>query len=220
MDSSQIETSMAGSGLVTADALALAFNSDSMSKVVLIGGLCGIITSWNSFMMGGSRAIYAMAESYMVPKTFAKIHSKYHTPVNAILLIGILSMIAPLFGRKMLTWVVDAGNFGCCVAYFLVALSFIILRRKEPKMNRPYKVKHPYIIGTIAMMMSGFMVIMYIIPGTGATLRIEEWTMVLGWIALGVIFAISCKIKYKHKFGSVSLLIPEDNIDDTNEKIL
>ena len=38
--------------------------SDSvMAKVIIVGGMCGIITSWNSFMIGGSRAIYSMAES-------------------------------------------------------------------------------------------------------------------------------------------------------------
>ena len=30
--------------------------------------MCGIITSWNSFLIGGSRAMYSMAESYMIPK--------------------------------------------------------------------------------------------------------------------------------------------------------
>ena len=70
--------------------------------------------------------MYSMAESYMIPRTFAKLHPKYKTPVNALYLIGILSVLAPLFGRKMLVWIVDAGNFGCCLAYCMVALSFII----------------------------------------------------------------------------------------------
>ena len=39
-----------------------------MAKVIIVGGMCGIVTSWNSFMIGGSRALYSMAESYMVPK--------------------------------------------------------------------------------------------------------------------------------------------------------
>ena len=49
--------------------------------------MCGIITSWNSFLMGGSRALYSMAESYMVPKFFAKLHPQYKTPVNALYVI-------------------------------------------------------------------------------------------------------------------------------------
>ena len=34
--------------------MAVAFGSSIMAKVLIIGGLCGIITSWNSFLIGGS----------------------------------------------------------------------------------------------------------------------------------------------------------------------
>ena len=73
----------------------------------------------------------------MIPHVFAKLHDKYKTPINALLLIGLLSIIAPFFGKKMLVWVVDAGNFGCCVAYCMVAISFVILRKKAPEMPVP-----------------------------------------------------------------------------------
>ena len=110
-------------------------------------GICGVVTSWNSFLIGGSRAMYSMAESYMIPHTFAKLHDKYKTPVNALLLIGVLSIVALFFGRKMLVWVVDAGNFGCCMAYCMVFVSFLILRKKAPNMVRPYKVRHYKFVG-------------------------------------------------------------------------
>ena len=67
--------------------------------------MCGIVTSWNSFMIGGSRALYSMAESYMIPKVFAKLHPKHKTPVNALILIGILTMLAPFAGRVMMVWI-------------------------------------------------------------------------------------------------------------------
>ena len=69
-------------GLVTADAMAAAFNTKIMAKVIIVGGMCGIVTSWNSFLLGGSRAMYSMAESYMIPKFFAKLHPKHKTPIN------------------------------------------------------------------------------------------------------------------------------------------
>ncbi len=82
-----------GTGLVTADAMAAAFKTSIMAKVIIVGGMCGIITSWNSFIIGGSRAIYSMAESYMIPKIFAKLHPKHKTPLNALILMGILTML-------------------------------------------------------------------------------------------------------------------------------
>ena len=48
MNASDIALSMETTGLVSADAMAKAFSSEMMAKVLIIGGLCGIITSWNS----------------------------------------------------------------------------------------------------------------------------------------------------------------------------
>ena len=217
MSPSDISFSQAGSGLVTADAMAKAFHSSIMSKVLIVGGMCGIVTSWNSFLIGGSRAMYSMAESYMIPRTFRKLHKTHKTPVNALYLIGGLSILAPLFGRKMLVWIVDAGNFGCCLAYCMVSLSFIILRKKAPEMARPYKVKHYKIVGVLAVLMSGFMVAMYIIPGSGSNLVPQEWAMAGGWAVLGIIFFIVCKLKYKEKFGS-HIDVAVDDEDITSEE--
>lgn len=213
MGSEDILASSQGSGLVTADAMAKAFHSSTMSKVLIIGGMCGIVTSWNSFLIGGSRAMYSMAESYMIPRAFVKLHKKYNTPVNALYLIGALSIIAPFFGRSMLVWIVDAGNFGCCLAYCMVSVSFMILRSKEPDMARPYKVKNYKVVGTIAVLMSGIMAAMYIIPNSGCTLVWQEWIMAGGWAVLGVFFGAGCKLKYKTRFGShIDIEIEEKEI--------
>lgn len=198
----EIKASMETTGLVTADAMKKAFGSGAMANVLIIGGMCGIVTSWNSFLIGGSRAIYSMADSYMVPRIFAKLHPKYKTPVNALLLVGILSVIAPLFGRVMLVWIVDAANFACCLAYCMVSISFLVLRKKEPDMVRPYKVRNHKLVGVIAIIMSGIMALMYVIPGTGCTLIWQEWIIVGGWTLLGVAFAIHSRHKYKELFAT------------------
>lgn len=211
MNPGDIIASQEATGLVTADAMAAAFNTKIMVKVIIVGGMCGIVTSWNSFLLGGSRAMYSMAESYMIPKFFAKLHPKHKTPVNALILIGILTMLAPFAGRKMLVWISDAGNFGCCFAYCMVALSFMILRKKEPDMPRPYKVPCYKFFGTMAVIMSGFMVAMYCIPGSGGNLILQEWLMVLGWSALGVVFYVVCKVKYKESFGTLVEIISDED---------
>lgn len=211
MNPGDIIASQEATGLVTADAMAAAFNTKIMAKVIIVGGMCGIVTSWNSFLLGGSRAMYSMAESYMIPKFFAKLHPKHKTPVNALILIGILTMLAPFAGRKMLVWISDAGNFGCCFAYCMVALSFMILRKKEPDMPRPYKVPCHKFFGTMAVIMSGFMVAMYCIPGSGGNLILQEWLMVLGWSALGGVFYVVCKVKYKESFGTLVEIISDED---------
>ena len=78
-------------------------------------------------------------------------------------------------------------------------------------MNRPYKVKAYRFVGIMAVLMSGFMVLMYCIPGSGGNLVIQEWVMVGAWILLGVVFFIICKIKYKEKFGSLVEIISDED---------
>lgn len=162
-------------------------------------------------MIGGSRAMYSMAESYMIPPFFAKLHPKHKTPINSLYLIGALTMIAPLAGRKMMVWICDAGNFGCCVAYCMVSISFLILRKKEPDMPRPYKVPAYKFVGAMAVLMSGFMVLMYCIPGSGGNLVWQEWIMVGGWSMLGGVFYVICKRKYKESFGTLVELISDED---------
>lgn len=201
MNHAEINLAMAGNGLVTADAMVKGFGFKAMSNVVIIGGLCGIVTSWNSFLMGGSRAMYSMADSKMIPDFFAKLHPKYKTPVNALIMIGVISMLAPLAGRRMLVWICDAGNLACCLAYCMVSISFLILRKKEPDMPRPYKIKHYKAVGACAVLMSGAMVAMYLIPGSGCTLAPQEWAIAGGWTLLGVAFYFRNKKKYGAEFG-------------------
>lgn len=205
LNSKEIAAAMEGSGLVTAFAMEKVFNSAVMAKVLIIGGLCGVITSWNSFLIGGSRAIFSMAESKMIPDRFAKLHKKHKTPTNALLLIGVLSLAAPFFGKQMLVWISDAASLACCLAYLMVSMSFLILRKKEPELHRPFKVKHYKFVGITASVLSGFMVVMYLIPGSGASLTWQEFIIVGGWALLGIIFYVMCKRKYKTEFGHIDV---------------
>lgn len=195
-------------GLVVADVVSYLFNNENMGKVVLIGGLAGIITSWNAFMIGGSRVLYAMAQGHMLPSAFAKLDSKGKTPVNAILLVSGLTILAPFLGRRMLIWLVDAGSFATTVAYFIVSVSFLVLRHKEPEMCRPYRVRRGKIVGLLAVITSGLMALCYLVPisFSNCTLCPEEWVIAGGWIALGVVFYFISRRRYGTQFGAQVML--------------
>ncbi len=190
-------------GLVVADVVGYLFHSEAVGKVVLIGGLAGIITSWNSFMVGGSRVLYAMAQAHMLPPAFAKLNSKRKTPVNAILLVSALSVLAPFFGRRMLIWLVDAGSFATTAAYFIVSISFLVLRRKAPEMRRPYRVRRGRVIGALAVLTSGLMALCYLVPlsFSNCTLCPEEWVITGGWIALGAALYVVSRRRHGAQFG-------------------
>jgi amino acid transporter len=181
---------IANSSLPSADAMAAAFGSPFFAKVLIIGGLAGILTSWNAFIIGGSRVLYAMAKENILPSWFAYIHPTYKTPSNSILFIGILATFAPLLGRPMLVWLVDAGGLTITIAYFMVAWAFIVLRKKEPDMPRPFKAGRLPIIGWLSLVFTIGFILLYM-PGMPSQLVWPyEWAIFLGWWVIGVIFLI------------------------------
>ncbi|PNK59840.1 APC family permease [Psychrobacter sp. FDAARGOS_221] len=186
------------STLATADAMSNAWGGKWAGVLLVIGGVLGILSSWNAFLIGGSRLMYAMAKSHMLPAFLAKVHPKYNTPVNAILLIGGLATFAPLFGRKMLVWIVDAGGFGIVIAYTCVAISFLVLRYREPEMVRPFKVPAGKLIGLVTIILSLGLLVLYM-PGMASALTGVEWLIFLGWIVLGLVLYVYSLIKYPGK---------------------
>lgn len=202
MNQKEIMLSMNSTGLVAADAMTKLFHNELMAKILIFGGICGIITSWNSFLIGGSRALEAMANSHLIPYVFCKKHKKYGTPYLALTLIGLLSIISLFFGRKMLVWISNCSSFACCLTYCIVSASFLKLRKKDPGLVRPYKVHHHRFVGWVAVLFSGFLCLMYLIPGTVCSMTNHEIKIIFCWIILGLFFYIICKAKYKHKFGS------------------
>jgi amino acid transporter len=176
------------SSLPTADAAVALFGSGWAGKLLVIGGIAGILTSWNAFLIGGSRALYALAQAGQVPKTFASLHPRFHTPHRAVLLIGGLAVIAPLFGRPAMVWLVDAGGLGIVTAYAMVALSFLVLRAREPDMKRPYRVRNGKPIGYLALLLSIALAALYLPWSPAALVWPQEWLIVFGWCALGLLF--------------------------------
>lgn len=204
---------VAGSSIATAEAMKKMFGgSDWAMKLLILAGIGGILTSWNAFFVGGSRALYAMAERGMLPNALGRIHPKFSTPGNAILLIGIITSITPIFGKKMLTWLVNAGSLAVVVAYFMVALSFILLRRKEPKLHRPYAVTRWKLVGTGALLMTGIMILLCL-PGFPAALAWpNEWGIILGWSLLGAWFFWKAPGRKKNRIPELEIVSVTEDI--------
>ncbi len=178
---------LAEATLPAAAGMAELWGSRTFGNILVIGGIAGILTSWNGFLLGASRLLYAMATSGMVPKWFAKVHPKYRTPSNAVLFIGGLSVVAPLFGRQMLVWLVDAGGISIVVAFLLVAVTFLVLRRTEPDMERPFRVSHGKTVGIAAALLTLGLAVLYL-PGMPAALIWPyEWVILGLWWVAGVV---------------------------------
>ncbi len=182
------------STMATADANANVWGGVWAGKLMVIAGIGGILTSWNAFIIGASRVIFALAQAGMLPPLFARLHPRYKTPYAAILFIGLLCSISPFFGRTILVWLIDAGSFAIIIAYAFVAWAFIKLRKDEPNMDRPFKVRHGMFVGYTALVLSIAIGLVYMPGSPSALIWPYEWAMVLGWIVLGVIlYAIAKK---------------------------
>ncbi|MDR2355030.1 MAG: APC family permease [Clostridiales Family XIII bacterium] len=180
------EAAMAAGGIPAADALEYVAGR-VFSRILITAALIGILTSWNGFIVGASRVLFSMARAKMLPPVFGKLHPKYKTPTAAILLVGIITVFAPFLGRSALVWFIDASAFGTVVAYFMVALSFIALRRNEPELARPYKVKGGMTVGVLAVLVALFFLYLYLPIGPSPLTKIE-WVLVFVWVILGVVF--------------------------------
>ncbi|WP_435156209.1 APC family permease [Haladaptatus sp. DFWS20] len=173
------------SSLPAAAAMESLFDSLLIGRIMALAGIAGILTSWNSFLLGASRAVYALAESGMLPESLSEIHPEHNTPKNALLLIGGLSVFSPLFGEQMLIWIVNASGLGLVLAWFLVVISFFVLRRREPNMNRPLKLPYGRAFGALALILTMFFVGLYL-PGAPSALTWPfEWGIIVFWTLFG-----------------------------------
>lgn len=181
---------LAASDLATADAMGALWNSQIMANVLLAGGIAGILTSWIALLIGASRLLYAMGRSSMLPAWFGKLHPKFNTPGNAVLFVGALSVAAPFFGTGMLGWLVDSGSPSIVVTYFMVCVVFLILRKKEPALERPFRVgrgKFSTTLGVLGMILTFGLFTLYI-PGMPASIAPMSYVLCIAWWVIGMFF--------------------------------
>ena len=179
------------SALATADAASALWRSIGggtwAGTFLILGGIGGILTSWNAFILGASRVLFALAESGHVPAAFMRLHPKHKTPYVGILTIGVLSIFAPLFGRTILVWLINSGSFAVTIAFVFVAISFLVLRRKEPDMPRPFTVSHPNLVGYGAVVLALGLLCAFLPWSDSALSWPEEWMTIVIWSVLGLL---------------------------------
>lgn len=153
----------------------VAFLGISVSAAIL-SGLIG-------FYMGASRLLFSMARERVLPVWFGKIHEVHKTPVNAILFIMAVSMIAPFFGRTALGWIVNMSSLGAAVGYGYTSAAAIRFAKKEH--NRPI-----FFTGVLGVLFSLVFGLLLLIPiaGLDSSLGKESYVSLIVWIILGIFF--------------------------------
>ncbi len=108
-------------------------------------GLFGLIASFHGIILGYSRQIFALAREGYLPRYFAKIHGRFHTPHRAILAGGVIGIAAiysdelvKIGGQTLTANIVTMSVFGAITMYAISMLSLFKLRRSAPNLARPF----------------------------------------------------------------------------------
>lgn len=175
--------------LAPADAMSEVYGSEWAGRFLVVGGLLGIITSWNAFFIGASRLFFAMSRGRMLPPIFSRLHPRHESPVAVVVLVTAITVLAPFFGRQALVWLVDAGGLAVVTGYMLVTVSYLRIHRRFPDLDRPYRAPAPRVTGTLALLITLFFIFLYLPGSPSALIWPMEWIIIITWAALGLAFS-------------------------------
>lgn len=177
-----------GSGVIPmADVTSYMFNGDIFSVIIIVGGIFGILTSWNGFFIGATRLLFSMGRAGMLPAVFGRLHKKYRTPYVAIFLIGAVCVTAPLLGMNALVWFMDTSTFCALISYILVIISFIMLKKNEPELPRPFNIKGGAKTGIFILAITAVYLGLYINENVNLSGVSPEFVITAAWMLLGFV---------------------------------
>ena len=136
-------TGMNGSELVVSDAASVFLGNKGAAVVTLII-LISLIGANNGFVLSSARINYAMARDKLFFNQAAQIHSRFKSPANALIIQCVWACLLTFTGtfNQLITYII----FASWIFYGMSAGAVIILRKKKPDMDRPYKTPaYPWI---------------------------------------------------------------------------
>jgi APA family basic amino acid/polyamine antiporter len=143
--------------------------------LVTLGALAGLTSVMLVMMMAQPRIFLAMARDGLLPPWAGRIHPTFRTPHVTTVLTGIAVAVAA--GFSTIGALGNLVNIGTLLAFVIVAIGIIFMRRREPDAPRPFKVPLvPWIPGLSACLSVVLM----------ASLPWESWERLIVWMAIGI----------------------------------
>lgn len=115
-------------------------------------GLAGLIASFFSIVYSGSRQAFALSRAGYLPK-FLSLTGSRKTPYAALIAFGAIAFAMAAIIQDGAT-LLNIAVFAACVSYAMMNLSHIVLRKKEPDMERGFKVPGGIVLTSIAFVLS------------------------------------------------------------------
>ncbi len=101
-------------------------------------GLFGLVASFHGLILAAGRSSYEFGKIKFAPSFLGKIHPRFNTPSNALGVNMIIGMFALLSGKT--SEIITISVFGALTLYILSMISLLRLRKKEPGLERPFRV--------------------------------------------------------------------------------
>jgi len=142
---------------------------------LIIAILAGYTSVILVMLMGQSRVFYTMSKDGLLPKFFGSIHSKYRTPYKTNLFFMVF--VSLFAGFVPVTDLGHMVSIGTLLAFSLVCIGVMILRKTDPNRERPFRTPLVPLVPIL-----GIIVCVYLM----AALPIEAWIRLALWMGLGV----------------------------------
>ncbi|MDR1645315.1 MAG: amino acid permease [Tannerellaceae bacterium] len=158
-----------------------------LSPLIKLGAIAGLSSVILVMSLGQSRIYYAIAKDGLLPPVLARVNPRTGIPQNATILASCATgIIAGLFPLQVLNELVSIGTL---LAFTIVCVSVVILRRTRPELNRPFKTPFsPY----LPLLGAAICVIqMIFLPGAA-------WVRLIGWTIIGLVIYFLYGIKHSH----------------------
>ncbi len=142
-------------------------------RLLITVGLFGLVASFHGIILAAGRSSFEFGRVKFAPAFLGKIHSRFRTPSNALLVNMVIGIIALLTGKT--SEIITISVFGALTLYMVSMVSMLRLRIKEPALERPFKVPlYPF-----------FPLIALIIAAVSfAAMIIYNWQLALVYFAL------------------------------------
>jgi len=145
--------------------------------IIAIAGVAGITSVLLVMMLSGPRVFLAMARDGLVPKGFfGDVHPKFRTPWRSTILVGIFVCI--LTGFLPLGFLLHLTNIGTLFAFVIVCAAVLIMRRKYPNAERPFRCPWVPVVPVLGIL--SCLMLMFSLPA-------DNWLRLLVWLLIGLV---------------------------------